>query len=76
MLCVRREHFTPVFSQGPFVLSQLAGPANPPPGLEAHKGDWVVAMEVDIAGLDKIRIETADPQVAHTMPHLGLADSP
>jgi hypothetical protein len=55
------RRFTPVLDQGPIVVSQLAGPANPPPGLEAHKGAWVVAMEVDVAAMDKVLIETVDP---------------
>jgi len=63
------EHFTPMLTQGPFVVSQLAGPANPPPGLEAHKGAWVVATEVDMAGLDKIHIETVDPTLLLVHPN-------
>merc|ERR1719237_438739 len=55
------EHFTPIFEQGPLALSQLAGPANPPPGLENHKGAWVMATELKIAGLDSILIEAVDP---------------
>jgi len=63
------EHFTPVFEQGPIVLSQLAGPANPPPGLENHKGAWVMAMEVDVGGVDKIVVETVDPTTLLAQPN-------
>jgi hypothetical protein len=62
------EHFTPVFEQGPLALSQLAGPSNPPPGLENHKGAWVMATELNVAGLDSIRIETVDPTTLLAQP--------
>jgi len=63
------EHFTPVFEQGPLALSQLAGPANPPPGLENHKGAWVTATELNVAGLDSILIETVDPTTLIAQPN-------
>lgn len=57
-----KEQLTPIFKHGPFVLSQLAGPANPPPELEQFKYDWVVATEFKIASFPKvIRIEVVDP---------------
>ena len=63
------EHFTPVFEQGPLALSQLAGPANPPPGLENHKGAWVMATELKIAGLDSILVEAVDPTTLLARPN-------
>ena len=41
---------------------------NPPLGLEAHKGHWVVAMELKIAGLDTIHIETINPMALLELP--------